>query len=78
MGKLHFQNSLRSKNVKVVAIADADKSNLKVTNQYKINTYTDYKKMIDVESIDAVIISLPNFLKKKVFCIVSKKVYLFS
>lgn len=65
MGKLHFQNSIRNKKIKLVAIADLKKSNLKIADNTKINKYTDYKTMIESEKLDAIIISLPNFLKKE-------------
>ncbi len=65
MGKLHFQNSIRNKKIKLVAIADLKKSNLRIADNAKINKYTDYKTMIESEKLDAIIISLPNFLKKE-------------
>jgi predicted dehydrogenase len=65
MGKLHFKNSLKNKKMNVVAIADLKKSNLKISENDQIKKYTDYKEMIESEELDAVIISLPNFLKKE-------------
>jgi myo-inositol 2-dehydrogenase/D-chiro-inositol 1-dehydrogenase len=64
MGQLHLLNALRIDEVKVVAGADKSKRNRKKCEQYHINTYDDYTKLIDAEELDAVIISLPNFLKK--------------
>lgn len=63
MGKLHFMNALYMKDVKVVAAADKSKQNLKKAKRHRVNAYLDYKKLIDSEDLDAVIISLPNFLK---------------
>lgn len=65
MGKLHFKNSSKNNKINLVAVADLKKSNLKIVNKKSINKYVDYKKMIESENLDAVIISLPNFLKKE-------------
>jgi predicted dehydrogenase len=69
MGKLHLLNSLRVKGVKVVAAADKSRKNRGFARKLRLKTYNDYVSLIDGESLDAVIISLPNFLKKDcVFC----------
>ena len=65
MGKLHFLNSLKIKGVKISAIADLSRSRRKSAEKFGVKTYSDYKDMIDTENIDAIIISLPNFLKKE-------------
>jgi len=65
MGKLHFLNSLKIKDVKINAIADLSRSRRKSAEKFGVKTYSDYKDMIDTENIDAIIISLPNFLKKE-------------
>jgi len=65
MGKLHFLNALKSNNVNVVAVADLSKSNRKSAEKYHIKSYKNYQTMIDAEKLDAIIISLPNFLKKE-------------
>lgn len=67
MGKLHFLNALRMNDVNVAAISD--KNNLRLRRARKlcnhVNIYDDYKKMIDSENLDSVIISLPNSLKEE-------------
>lgn len=65
MGQLHFQNALRIDDVNVVAVADKSKRNRKFVEKYHVKAYDDYSKLIDAEELDAVIISLPNFLKKE-------------
>ena len=65
MGKLHLLNALKSSDVKVVAAADLKKSNRKAAELYHVKSYNDFKEMIDTEELDAIIISLPNFLKRE-------------
>jgi len=65
MGKLHFMNAMRIKGVRVVAAADKSERSRKFVEKYHVKTYDDYKTLIDKEELDAVIISLPNFLKKE-------------
>jgi myo-inositol 2-dehydrogenase/D-chiro-inositol 1-dehydrogenase len=64
MGKLHLLDALRIDGVKVVAAADKSETNRKSVEKYHVKTYDDYTKLIDAEELDAVIVSLPNFLKK--------------
>jgi len=73
MGKLHFLNALRNKDVNVVAIADARRSNRKDAEKYKVKIYDDYRKLIGTEDLDAIIISLPNFLKKESIAYAAEK-----
>ncbi len=78
MGKLHLLNALRIDGVKVVAAADKSKANRKSVEKYHVKTYDDYTKLIDAEELDAVIVSLPNFLKKDcVFYAAEKKLSIF-
>lgn len=78
MGKLHFLNALRNKDVEVVAIADTGRSNQKVAEKYNVRTYDDYKTLIGSEDLDAIIISLPNFLKKQsVTCAAERDIAIF-
>jgi myo-inositol 2-dehydrogenase/D-chiro-inositol 1-dehydrogenase len=65
MGQLHLLNALRIDGVSVVAAADKSARNRKYMEKYHVKTYDDYSKLIDAEDLDAVIISLPNFLKKE-------------
>ena len=64
MGQLHLLNALRIDGVKVVAGADLSERNRQYAEKHHIKTYDDYTKMVKSEELDAVIISLPNFLKK--------------
>ncbi len=64
MGQLHMLNAMRVDGVKVVAAADKDKKSRAYAERFHVKTYDDYTKLIDSEELDAVIISLPNFLKK--------------
>jgi myo-inositol 2-dehydrogenase/D-chiro-inositol 1-dehydrogenase len=64
MGQLHLMNALRINDVNVVAAADKSKSHRRFAESYHVKTHDDYTKLIDAEKLDAVIISLPNFLKK--------------
>jgi myo-inositol 2-dehydrogenase/D-chiro-inositol 1-dehydrogenase len=67
MGRLHLMNALRMDNATVVAVADQSKRNLRKARNLNshLKTYDDYKKLIDSENLNAVIISLPNFLKEE-------------
>jgi len=69
MGKLHFLNALRMKDLEILAVADKKRVNHELAKKYHVKVYDDYRKLIDSEDLDAVIISLPNFLKKEsIFC----------
>ena len=65
MGKLHLMNAMRIREVSVVAAADKSERSRKFAEKYHVKTYDDYRTLIDKEELDAVIISLPNFLKKE-------------
>ncbi len=65
MGQLHMQNVMRIRGFEVVAGADKALKNRKYAERFHVKTYDDYTKLIDSEEFDAVIISLPNFLKKE-------------
>jgi predicted dehydrogenase len=63
MGRIHFYNSLRLKNVNVIAVADKSsvaRQNAKAHGIPRI--YDDYKKLLETPAIDCVIIALPTFL----------------
>jgi myo-inositol 2-dehydrogenase / D-chiro-inositol 1-dehydrogenase len=69
MGQLHMLNAMRVGDVQVVAAADKSETNRKFAERYHVKTYDDYTKLIETEDLEAVIVSLPNFLKKEsVFC----------
>ncbi|MHA2346191.1 MAG: Gfo/Idh/MocA family protein [Candidatus Hodarchaeales archaeon] len=63
-GSLHMLNSLNMKDIHIEAVADKSKRNLnKAKSQGIKNVYDDYTKLIqNYPDLDAVIISLPNFL----------------
>lgn len=65
MGKLHLLNAMKIKGIEVVAAADKSEKNRKKAEELHIATYDDYRKLIDKEKLDCVIVSLPNFLKKE-------------
>jgi myo-inositol 2-dehydrogenase/D-chiro-inositol 1-dehydrogenase len=78
MGQLHFQNALRIDGINVVAAADKSASHRKSAEKYHVKTYDDYRKLMDEEKLDAVIVSLPNFLKKdSVFYAAENKLNIF-
>jgi len=64
MGMLHLLNSLKIDDVNVVAVADTSKKALNKAKSLGVKTvYTDYHDLISKSSnIDAVVISLPNFM----------------
>ncbi len=64
MGRLHMMNCLRIDDVEVVAVADSSKKALKkVKSAARTHLYTDYHDLLsDSLDLDAVIISLPNYL----------------
>jgi predicted dehydrogenase len=65
MGQLHLLNAMRVNGVKVVAGADKSEKNRCYAERFHVKTYNNYTRLIDAEKLDAVIISLPNFLKKE-------------
>jgi predicted dehydrogenase len=73
MGKLHFLNALRMKDVKVVAIADRSKAKRKIAERYHVKSYDDYIRLVDSEELDAVIVSVPNYLKADACTYASEK-----
>lgn len=78
MGGLHLLNALRIDGINIVAVADKSKRNRKSVERYHVKTYDNYNDLIDAEKLDAVIISLPNFLKKEsVFRAAENKIDIF-
>ena len=63
-GALHFSNMLHMDDVEVVAVADASKTALRRAKNAGIkHQYKDYNDLLkDRKDLDAIIISLPNFL----------------
>lgn len=63
IGKVHLHNCLRLKNAKLVSVADSSKKALRYAREAGIkNVLKDHNKLLDDERIDAVIVSVPNFL----------------
>jgi len=65
MGRLHMMNCLHIDDVRVVAAADSSKRALNKARSVGVkNLYTDYHSLLNDfhGNMDAVIISLPNFL----------------
>lgn len=64
MGRLHMMNCLQINDVKVIAAADPSKKALNRAKAVGVNNlYTDYKDLLNSSlDIDAVVISLPNYL----------------
>jgi len=66
MGLLHLRNSRFIEGIKVVAAADKSKKALTEAKGYGVrNLFKDYKDLLEVPDLNAVIISLPNFLHMK-------------
>jgi predicted dehydrogenase len=62
-GKIHLRNSLRLKEAKVLGVADVSEKSLKFAKRLGVkNVYTDYEDLLRNAQLDAVIISLPNFM----------------
>ncbi len=61
-GKAHFQNCFNIKDAEVVAVADASRKAVLCAKELGIRCYAQYEDLLNDKSVDAVIISLPNFL----------------
>lgn len=63
VGKTHLRSCLKLDSVTLVAVSDVSKKALKLAQKMGVKkTYTDYKRLLDDKSIDAVIIALPTHL----------------
>jgi len=64
MGRLHMMNCLHIDDIKIIAAADQSKKNLHRAKSAGVkNLYSDYNDLLnDSLDLDAVIISLPNYL----------------
>ncbi|MFX0132468.1 MAG: Gfo/Idh/MocA family protein [Candidatus Hodarchaeota archaeon] len=63
MGKMHLFNLTKLKDVKLVGVADKSKKNRALANHIGVTKiYSDYCDLIEKGKLDAVVISLPNFL----------------
>jgi len=62
-GKIHLRDLLRLKEAKVLGVADVSEKALKFAKKLGVkNVFADYEDLLKNEQLDAVIISLPNFL----------------
>ena len=63
IGKVHLRNSLKLNSAKLVAVSDISNKALNLAKKMGIKkTYNNYQKLLNDNSIDAVIIALPNHL----------------
>jgi predicted dehydrogenase len=63
IGKVHLRNCLNLKSVRVVAAADTSKKALNYAKAFGVKKlFTDYRELLKLKDLDAVIISLPNYL----------------
>ncbi|MEN3008563.1 Gfo/Idh/MocA family oxidoreductase [Pseudothermotoga sp.] len=67
---LHVPNTLLSEHAELVAIADPNPQRLeyfkKKLESHRINFYVDYREMFQKESMDAVIVAVPNTLHAEI------------
>lgn len=62
-GKIHLRSALRLKEAKVLGVADVSEKALRYARKIGVkNVYKDYEDLLKIEQLDAVVISLPNFL----------------
>jgi len=66
MGQHHARHYSNFPNVKLVAVADADKKRLAVAKKYGCKFYADYRKMLKEEKLDCVSVAVPTALHAKV------------
>ena len=60
IGHVHARIADQIKDCKLVAVSDTDPAKEKLAQAYHANFYADYREMIGKETLDGVIISLPN------------------
>ncbi|MFW9881440.1 MAG: Gfo/Idh/MocA family protein, partial [Candidatus Thorarchaeota archaeon] len=66
IGEAHLRNSLHLNEVDVSAVADLSKKALKKAQEMGVkNCYENYSDLLNQKDMDAVVISLPNFLHHK-------------
>jgi len=69
MGRNHLRVLKEIEDVRVVAVADSDEPALgKVASYYGINTYTDYRRMLEKEKPQLVSIAIPTERHAEVAC----------
>ncbi len=64
MGRFHLQNLANSPNAEVVALCDINKERLNPAQQeFGVpHVFTDYKKLMEMDGLDAVAVATPNYL----------------
>jgi len=69
MGRLHLKNCSFVEDVKVVAVSDSSKKKLQLAHDMGVkHLYNDYTDLLKSTDIDAVIITLPNFMHVQSVC----------
>jgi len=62
-GKIHLRNSLHIRDVKVLGVADISEKALNYAKKVGVrNVYNNYEDLLKNRELDAVVISVPNFL----------------
>ena len=62
MGSIHARHVVNLPNTELAAVCDINPEQLKrVTNHYQVDTYDDYKTMLDSIELDGVIIATPHY-----------------
>lgn len=63
MGKIHLNTCLHLRNAELISVADSSRKELQFAKKVGVkNTQEDYSKLLNDSDIDAVIISVPNYL----------------
>lgn len=69
MGMLHLKNCRFIDGVKVVSVSDISEQRLKRAKDLGIKQlYVDYKDLLKSADVDAVIVTLPNFMHAEIIC----------
>jgi predicted dehydrogenase len=66
IGQLHARIAAQVEQCELVAICETDPKKRKLAHELGTNYYSDYREMIEKETLDGVIISLPNELHEPV------------
>jgi predicted dehydrogenase len=69
MGMLHLKNCRFIDGVKVVSVSDVSEKRLKLANDMGVKQlYSDYKDLLKSANVDAVVITVPNFMHMETIC----------
>ena len=66
MGQHHARHYFNFKDVELVAVSDIDKSKAEIAKKYNCNFYTNYKEMLEKESLNIVSVAVPTTLHEEV------------